>query len=109
MVAGLNGSKMSSSDEGSKIDLLDPPDVVSKKVKKAECVPKVPENNGVLALIEYVLFPAATLKGKREIVIERRDEEPLVYTDMAKINSDYAADIVCSFSCFPPNPRPQGL
>lgn len=94
MIAGLNGSKMSSSDENSKIDLLDPPDVVAKKVKKAECVPKVPEGNGILALIEHVLLPAAALKGKREVVVERHEAEPLVYTDIAKINEDYAADIV---------------
>ena len=35
MVPGLQGSKMSSSDADSKIDLLDPPAVLKKKLKKA--------------------------------------------------------------------------
>jgi tyrosyl-tRNA synthetase len=94
MIAGLNGSKMSSSDEQSKIDLLDAPELVSKKVKKAECFPKQPEGNGVLALIEHVLLPAAALKGKREVTVPRPDGEDLVYTDIEKMNADYAADIL---------------
>jgi len=98
MIAGLNGSKMSSSDEQSKIDLLDAPELVSKKVKKAECFPKQPEGNGVLALIEHVLLPAAALKGKREVTVPRPDGEDLVYTDIEKMNADYAADIVRSIS-----------
>ena len=85
---------MSSSDEHSKIDLLDAPDVVTKKVKKAECFPKQPVGNGVLALIEHVLLPASALKGKREVIVPRHDAEPLVYSDIEKINADYAADIV---------------
>uniref|UniRef100_A0A8D8Y8X7 Tyrosine--tRNA ligase n=1 Tax=Cacopsylla melanoneura TaxID=428564 RepID=A0A8D8Y8X7_9HEMI len=39
MVPGLAGGKMSSSEEDSKIDLLDPPAVVKKKLKKAFCEP----------------------------------------------------------------------
>ncbi|KAF4983632.1 hypothetical protein FZEAL_984 [Fusarium zealandicum] len=95
MVAGLNGSKMSSSDENSKIDLLDAPDVVAKKVRKAECVPKVVEGNGVLALVEYVLLPCSGLKtGTRAFKVERRDAEPLVYTTIKQMQEDYANDVL---------------
>ncbi|THH14200.1 hypothetical protein EW146_g6115, partial [Bondarzewia mesenterica] len=37
MVPGLAGGKMSSSDPDSKIDFLDPPEVVRRKIKKAFC------------------------------------------------------------------------
>ncbi|KAL4751993.1 hypothetical protein BDW72DRAFT_80156 [Aspergillus terricola var. indicus] len=94
MVAGLSGGKMSSSVQDSKIDLLDGPDVIQKKIRKAEAAPKVVEDNGVIAMVEYVLLPAAGLKGKKEFVVERRDAEPLVYTDISKLKEDYANDIL---------------
>ncbi|KAM6522632.1 Tyrosine--tRNA ligase cytoplasmic [Fusarium falciforme] len=95
MVAGLNGNKMSSSDENSKIDLLDSPEAVAKKIRKAECVPKVVEGNGVLALVEYVLLPGSGLKhGVREVKFERRDAEPLVYTNIKQIQEDYENDVL---------------
>lgn len=96
MVPGLQGGKMSASDPNSKIDLLDDADTVVKKIKKAECVPKVPEGNGVLAFVEFVLLPAARLKGQRGFVVDRtRDELPeLVYTDVEKMHEDYRNDIL---------------
>lgn len=39
MVPGLAGGKMSASDPNSKIDILDPRDVVASKLKKAVCAP----------------------------------------------------------------------
>lgn len=56
MVPGLRGSKMSSSEEESKIDLLDPPEVVSAKIDGASC-DRNSEENGVLAFYEFVFFP----------------------------------------------------
>ncbi|KAH9240478.1 hypothetical protein K456DRAFT_1885755 [Colletotrichum gloeosporioides 23] len=96
MVPGLNGGKMSASDPDSKIDLLDAPEVVQKKLRKAECVPKVAEGNGVLSFVEYVLLPAAALKGKKEFTIERERDglEPLVYTDIAAMHEDYKNDVL---------------
>lgn len=48
---------MSSSEEESKIDLLDSAANVKKKMKKAFCEPGNIENNGVLSFAKYVLFP----------------------------------------------------
>jgi tyrosyl-tRNA synthetase len=68
---------------------------VAKKIRKAECVPKVVEGNGVLALVEYVLLPGSGLKnGVREVKFERRDAEPLVYTNIKQIQEDYENDVV---------------
>lgn len=46
-------------------------------------------------MVEFVLLPAAALAGKREFRVERRDNEPLVYTDIQQLKDDYTNDIVC--------------
>ncbi|VDL63730.1 unnamed protein product [Nippostrongylus brasiliensis] len=56
MVPGLTGSKMSSSEIDSKIDLLDSADVVERKILGAVC-PRQEDDNGVLAFYNYVLIP----------------------------------------------------
>jgi tyrosyl-tRNA synthetase len=56
LVPGLAGGKMSSSEEDSKIDLLDTPAAVKKKLKKAFCEPGNVADNGVLAFVKHVLF-----------------------------------------------------
>lgn len=91
---------MSSSVEDSKIDLLDPAESISKKIRKAEAAPRIVEDNGVISLVEYVLLPAAELKGKKEFRVERRDQDPLIYVDIEKIREDYKNDIV-SFYVMP--------
>lgn len=78
----------------SKIDLLDPPEKVTKKIRKAEAAPRVVEENGVIALVDAILLPAAALKGKKEFCVERRDQEPLIYTDIQQLKDDYQNDIV---------------
>lgn len=86
---------MSSSDPDSKIDLLDGPDAIKRKLKKAFAQPKVVEGNGLLSFVEYVLLPAGAIDGgKPTFTVERREGEPLVYTDAEKMKQDYAADIL---------------
>jgi len=67
MVPGLTGSKMSSSEEDSKIDLLDSAASVKKKLKKAFCEPGNVTDNGVLSFCKFVIFPVA-LKGETFLV-----------------------------------------
>lgn len=99
MVPGLGqAAKMSSSEPDSKIDLLDAPDAVAKKLKKAHCVQRVTEGNGVVAFVEHVIFRVQAIKsgGKPRFVVDReRDgKEPLIYEDIAKLKSDFEEDIV---------------
>ncbi|KAH6613741.1 hypothetical protein B0J18DRAFT_447277 [Chaetomium sp. MPI-SDFR-AT-0129] len=96
MVPGLHGGKMSSSDPDSKIDLLDSPETVAKKIKKAHAAPQVVEENGLIAFIEYVLLPAARLRGNGEFRVERERDglETLVYKDADKIREDYKNDVL---------------
>lgn len=100
MVPGLAGGKMSSSDPDSKIDVLDTPEVVKKKLKKAYAVPKEVEGNGIVSFVEYVLLPISALKheGNPKFLIERREGEweTLSYSDIETLKEDYKADRVCS-------------
>ncbi|KAI0641803.1 tyrosine tRNA ligase [Trametes meyenii] len=71
MVPGLGGGKMSSSDPDSKIDFLDAPEVVRRKIKKAFCEEGNVDENGVLSFVEAVLIPISQLhlenaKGEAE-------------------------------------------
>jgi tyrosyl-tRNA synthetase len=65
MVPGLAGGKMSSSDPNSKIDFLDPPEVIKSKIKKAFCEEGNVTENGLLAFIEAVLIPISQLRIER--------------------------------------------
>lgn len=95
MVPGLQGGKMSASDPDSKIDVLDDADVIKRKLKKAFAPPKIVEENGVLSFVEYVLLPAGHLiYGEPKFVVQRRDAEPLVYTNIKQMQDDYVNDIL---------------
>jgi hypothetical protein len=63
------GGKMSSSDPDSKIDFLDPPEAVKRKIKKAFCEEGNITENGLLAFTKAVLIPISQLR------IERRKGE----------------------------------
>jgi tyrosyl-tRNA synthetase len=62
MVPGLGGGKMSASDPNSKIDLLETPEVVKKKIKAAFCEEGNIEENGVLSFVGAVLLPISQLR-----------------------------------------------
>ncbi|XP_076864789.1 tyrosine--tRNA ligase, cytoplasmic [Brachyhypopomus gauderio] len=89
MVPGLTGSKMSSSEEESKIDLLDKKEDVKKKLKKAFCEPGNIQNNGVLSFVKHVLFSLNS-----EFVIKRDPKwgGDKVYTDFEEVEKDYAEE-----------------
>jgi len=65
MVPSLAAGKMSSSDPSSKIDLLDPPELVRKKIKLAFCEEGNIKENSVLAFIQAVLIPISQLRLDR--------------------------------------------
>jgi tyrosyl-tRNA synthetase len=69
LLPGLIGEKMSASDPNSKIDLLDNPKTVLKKLKKADCVAGVVEGNGILAFLKYVIFSSLEDNNEEFIII----------------------------------------
>jgi tyrosyl-tRNA synthetase len=73
MVPGLAGGKMSSSDPNSKIDFLDTPDLIKKKIKAAFCEEGNVEDNGILSFVEAVLIPISQLRVDRI----RKGEQPV--------------------------------
>ncbi|KAG6916847.1 hypothetical protein DXG01_005146 [Tephrocybe rancida] len=83
MVPGLAGGKMSSSDPNSKIDFLDSPEVVRKKLKLAFCEEGNIEGNGVLSFVEAVLIPISQLRiarGQGDKLLEQGtgDQKPFI-------------------------------
>ncbi|MEE6484079.1 hypothetical protein FKM82_013748 [Ascaphus truei] len=91
MVPGLTGGKMSSSEEESKIDLLDTPGEVKKKLKKAFCEPGNVENNGVLSFVRHVLFP---LKSEFVILRDEKFGGNKTYTDFETLEKDFAEQLL---------------
>lgn len=73
MVPGLQGSKMSSSEEDSKVDLLDSAASLKKKLKKAFCEPGNTADNGVLSFCKYVIFPVGLKEEDEGFLIERAE------------------------------------
>ncbi|KAF9221111.1 tyrosine tRNA ligase [Gyrodon lividus] len=65
MVPGLMGGKMSSSDPDSKIDFLDTPEAVKRKIRKAFCEEGNVAENGLLAFVKAVLIPISELRLER--------------------------------------------
>lgn len=89
MLPGLHGTKMSASDESSKIDLLDSKETVKKKIQKAHC-PVSAEENGVLAFLKYVIM-VNKKDNKEKLTIERQEKfgGNLVYDGYENLEKDY--------------------
>ncbi len=74
LVPGLGESgKMSSSEPNSKIDFDDTDKQIKKKINKAFSVDGVIENNGLLALLKFVVFKKLDVE-KRDFVIDRPEQ-----------------------------------
>ncbi|KAL3425175.1 tyrosyl-trna synthetase [Phlyctema vagabunda] len=81
MLPGLNGGKMSASLPESKIDCLDDPETVKRKIFAVECKEGDASSNGLLALLRLVIIPiselrAETAQSQAEQRTERRQENP---------------------------------
>ncbi|EAU81616.1 tyrosyl-tRNA synthetase [Coprinopsis cinerea okayama7 len=97
MVPGLGGGKMSASDPNSKIDLLDPPEVVKKKIRAAFCEEGNIEENGVLAFVGAVLIPISQLRKDHRAAAEKNGSS---LDDLPKpfVTDDAPADSVFSIA-----------
>ncbi|SCU85814.1 LADA_0D09912g1_1 [Lachancea dasiensis] len=95
MVPGLaQGGKMSASDPNSKIDILEEPKQVKKKINSAFCAPGVVEDNGLLSFVEYVVAPIQELKFGSDYFkfdIDRPEKfgGPITYTSFAELVQDF--------------------
>lgn len=89
MLPGLQGAKMSSSEEKSKIDVLEPADAVIRKINNSNC-PIAVEDNGVLAFLKHVIFANKKDNGQ-ELIIKRADKfgGDITYSSYEELEKDY--------------------
>jgi tyrosyl-tRNA synthetase len=90
MLPGLSGGKMSSSDEKSKIDLLDSQESVERKIVSAYCPAGSAEENGVLAFLEHVIM--ILKQDRKEEFLVERDKKfggNISYTDYHSLHKDF--------------------
>jgi len=90
LLTGLTGGKMSASEEGSKIDLLDDEETIKDKVMNAYCPQGGKEDNGILEHLEMLIFPVLRSNDEK-FIIERPDKwgGNLVYEDYEELEDDY--------------------
>lgn len=89
LIPGLVGKKMSSSIQGSKIDLLDSQENVKRKVLGAECEAGNPDN-GIMAFLENVIFTRK--KDTKSAFVINRPEKfggRLSYKDYDELERDF--------------------
>ncbi len=87
ILVGLDGQKMSSS-KGNYISVRDSAEDVEKKIRKAFCPAKQLEDNPVIQIMQYHVFP------RFESVVIERDEKyggDVEYRSFEELASDYAA------------------
>ncbi|MFW6196167.1 MAG: tyrosine--tRNA ligase [Thermoplasmatota archaeon] len=93
LLTGLTGGKMSASEKGSKIDLLDDEDKIKEKMKAAYCPAGEKENNGVLEHLKYLVFPVLH-SNDRKFIIERPEKwgGDLIYENYEEVEKDYLSN-----------------
>lgn len=84
MIPGLDGDKMSASNEKSKIDFLDSQKSIKKKINKCFCE-EGNEETGLLPFLKNILLPALEIR-ERPILIPRKDLEPLKVSNYEEIH-----------------------
>lgn len=87
---------MSSSEEDSKIDLLDSGAAIKKKIKGAFCEPGNVENNGILSFCKHVLFP---LSKDGKLVIERPEKwgGNIIYENFQSLEDAFKKEVYKSY------------
>jgi len=82
--------KMSSSNNDTKIDLLDTKNQIKSKINKTYCLPGDIDDNCLLTMLDKILFPILQLKG-HDFVINRKEEHggKLVYNNIVDVINDF--------------------
>ena len=91
----LFSNKMSSSNNDTKIDLLDEPNIIKAKINKVYCLPNDDEDNSLMPLLEKIIFPVLFRKNIKYIV--KRKEKfggNLEYDNFQHLKNDYHIGIL---------------
>ena len=96
MVGGLKGGKMSASDPGSKIDILDDDGAIRKKVSKAFCAAGNVEENALLTLVQHIVIPLFDIMFGEAFIIPREEQfgGTVAYTNFVQVQEDFQAEKV---------------
>jgi tyrosyl-tRNA synthetase len=89
MLCGLTGGKMSASEPCSKIDCLESPDVVIKKISNMQCEDGEVAKNGILGILKMILMPISRLRVEK---IQCKGEEEEASGDQRPFSSEYAPE-----------------
>jgi len=92
MLPGLTGGKMGSSEESSKINLLDSNEDITRKIKNAYCVAGELNDNGVMMFLKYVIMPLKE-DSKKGFLVERDKKfgGNLNYKNYEEIEKDFVS------------------
>lgn len=92
IIRGLVGEKMSSSNESTKIDILDSPETVQRKIRNAEFIEGTTDN-GIMALLKYFIFVVKE-DNKKPLIIDRPEKfgGPIRYNSYAELEKDVKAE-----------------
>ncbi len=94
MLPGITGGKMSASEPGSKIDLLDSEAEISVKIKKAYCPEGDLQDNGIMVFMKYVIMVLKEDKGEKLMVSRSEkfggNKEYVTYAELEKDFTDKA-------------------
>jgi len=90
MLPGISGGKMSSSDAGSKIDLLDSEEQIAAKINKAYCPEGDLQDNGIMVFMKYVLMVLKEDRGEK-FLVERPEKfgGNAEYENYEKLEKDF--------------------
>jgi len=90
MLPGISGGKMSASEPGSKIDLLDSEEIIAVKIKKAYCPEGDLQDNGITVFMKYVLMVLKEDKGEK-FLVERPEKfgGNTEYKNYAELEKDF--------------------
>jgi len=85
-MVGLTGGKMSSSIPSSRIMIDEAPESIKRKIKGAFCPEKKINNNPILQICQYIIFPR---KGKLQIKRDKKYGGNLFFKDYKSLENEY--------------------
>ena len=90
MLPGISGGKMSASEPGSKIDLLDSEQEIAAKIKKAYCPEGDLADNGIMVFMKYVIMTLKEDAGDM-LLVERAEKfgGNVEYKNYADLEKDF--------------------
>ena len=90
LLSGLDGKKMSASEQTTSVSLTDTPEAITEKVTDAYCPAGERENNGILEYLEYLVFPVWDQRG-RSFALDRPEQYggPLSYDRYEALEVDF--------------------